>query len=408
MTSNFLNPNTNPNRGASLYPPPIHNLFDSEPQDLSHDAPSGLEHQHHKQFSNFPQQSFATNPHQVLLHPQQQQQLLMQSQQQYSLAQQQQHEQQEQNFQPQPIHHQTFPQQASQRKRTLNVRSKNFQNFSTPPRYGSQMNADPNSTYDSSTDITLSSVATEPNPSASSMHITALNTYPIEHLNLGSFKLNLCSHTTQHNHKQCPFYHNLKDRKRPGNFYSADLCEFAENPENCPNGDMCLKAHNRVEQLYKPEKYKTKFCGHYPLNLHLCEYGTFCSFAHSEYDITIDLIHNFEYDDDFYMFHFKTIWCPFNLTQHDKALCVYAHNWQDYRRKPHLFSYDPLPCPNWKSTDFIATYEEGCPLKDKCTKCHGWKELEYHPMNYKTKHCPSKNCIKGKDCPHYHHMKERR
>ena len=78
----------------------------------------------------------------------------------------------------------------------------------------------------------------------------------------------------------------------------------------------------------------------YPNNLKNCEYETFCSFAHSENDIVIELIHNLEYDDDFYMFYFKSVWCPFNLTQHDKALCVYAHNWQDYRRKPNIYIYE--------------------------------------------------------------------
>jgi hypothetical protein len=50
-----------------------------------------------------------------------------------------------------------------------------------------------------------------------------------------------------------------------------------------------------------------------------CEYGKFCSFAHSEEDISIELIHNLEYDDDFFMFYYKTVWCPYNLTQHDKV-----------------------------------------------------------------------------------------
>ena len=50
-----------------------------------------------------------------------------------------------------------------------------------------------------------------------------------------------------HNHKHCPFYHNNKDRKRPGDFYSTELCEYIERNEPCPYGENCLKAHNRVE-----------------------------------------------------------------------------------------------------------------------------------------------------------------
>lgn len=62
--------------------------------------------------------------------------------------------------------------------------------------------------------------------------------------------------------------------------------------------------------------------------------GDFCSFAHHEFDIKAELIHNLEFDQDFYLFYYKTIWCPFNYINHDRAICVYAHNWQDFRRKP--------------------------------------------------------------------------
>jgi len=254
-----------------------------------------------------------------------------------------------------------------------------------------------------STDVTHSCVMSE--------SITGTSRLPIiEHLDLNSFKIKSCSLNTQHNHKHCPYYHNAKDRKRLGFAFSAELCEYAEKDGmTCPHGEMCPKAHNRVEQLYRPEKYKTKFCTFYPHNLEKCDYGTFCSFAHNENDISIELIHNYEYDEDFYMFHFKTVWCPFNLTQHDKALCVYAHNWQDYRRKPNVCAYDPTPCQNWRSTDFILNYEDGCYFKEKCSKCHGWKENEYHPLNYKSKPCPAgKNCNKGRDCPHFHSLRERR
>lgn len=53
----------------------------------------------------------------------------------------------------------------------------------------------------------------------------------------------------------------------------------------------------------------------------------------------IELIHNLEYDNDFYIFYYKTVWCPFNYINHDRANCVYAHNWQDYRRKPNIIPY---------------------------------------------------------------------
>ena len=282
----------------------------------------------------------------------------------------------------------------------LNVNSTNFSKAyaSSPFIQGESIN----STFDSATDVTHTSIVTDPLVQGNNPQQT------VEHLDLANFKAKPCPLPSQHNHKHCPFYHNSRDRKRPGNMFSSEMCEYAENPDNCPYGDKCPKAHNRVEQLYKPEKYKTKFCSYYPNNLSQCEYGYFCSFAHSEKDIAIELIHNYEYDDDFYMFHFKTAWCPFNLTQHDKALCVYAHNWQDYRRKPQIANYDPVSCPHWKSTDFILNYEDGCPFREKCNKCHGWKEFEYHPLVYKTKPCQGKNCTKGRDCPNFHNNSERR
>lgn len=295
------------------------------------------------------------------------------------------------------------PPTLARKRNNLQVSSSRFTARNLMPVQSLQYVSEPSSLIFDSTDVTHSSVQSE---SISGY----LGTVIIEHLDLANFKVKSCLLNTQHNHKHCPYYHNAKDRKRIGLFYSSDLCEFAEKEILlCPAGDSCLKAHNRVEQLYRPDKYKSKFCTFYPNNLEKCEYGHFCSFAHSETDIVIELIHNYEYDDDFYMFHFKTIWCPFNLTQHDKALCVYSHNWQDYRRRPDHNSYEPTPCSNWKSTDFILNYEDGCPFKEKCSKCHGWKEHEYHPLNYKVKPCPAgKNCQKGRDCPHYHIPREKR
>ena len=231
----------------------------------------------------------------------------------------------------------------------------------------------------------------------------------VHYLDLVNFKLLPCSIKMQHNHKQCQFFHYFKDRKRPGEFYSSDLCEYIEKDMDCPLGDKCYKSHNRVEQLYRPSKYKARFCSFFPNNIQKCEYGDFCSFAHSEQEISIDLIHLYDLDDDFYLFHYKTVMCPFNQSKHDKGLCVYSHNWQDYRRKPNEFYYEPIPCSNWKTTDFVATYEAGCKLDKICEKCHGWKEYDFHPLNWRTKACPNGgNCSKKKECSYYHSLSEKR
>jgi hypothetical protein len=78
------------------------------------------------------------------------------------------------------------------------------------------------------------------------------------------------------------------------------------------------------------------------------------------------------------MFHFKTAWCPF-AESHPIEECVYAHNWQDYRRKPHCYYYTPKQCPLWNNSKLITTYLEGCPNGMLCPNAHGWKEAEYHP-----------------------------
>jgi hypothetical protein len=90
---------------------------------------------------------------------------------------------------------------------------------------------------------------------------------------------------------------------------------------------MCDKAHNRVEEFYHPDKYKAKFCSSYLNKTGECEYGEFCSFAHSDEELSIELIEKFEPDMDFYLFHFKTVWCPYKENDHERDVCVYAHNW---------------------------------------------------------------------------------
>ena len=135
--------------------------------------------------------------------------------------------------------------------------------------------------------------------------------------------------------------------------YSPDFCKT-----KCCDV-KCKLSHSKCERLYHIEKYKSKFCTKYASE---CDYREWCSFAHSDQDIKTPLIHKMPRDREFYMFYFKTEWCPFNH-EHNKAQCVYAHNWQDFRRKPHLFDYSASElCEKWQSGTFITHYKEGCPL----------------------------------------------
>lgn len=234
-----------------------------------------------------------------------------------------------------------------------------------------------------------------------------LQNYPAMATELQTFKTQPCSLQFQHNHKHCPFFHSAKDRRRIPGCYTADRCEEGEN-EVCAQGDSCQKSHSMVERLYHPDKYKTKYCIKFPNRLSECEYGEYCCFAHLDEELKVELIHNLERDEDFYLFYFKTVWCPY-IHEHNKAMCVYAHNWQDFRRKPHLFDYLPIMCPNWQSETFICTYKEGCPFEQTCKYSHGWKEQLYHPKFYKINPCPdSPACQNKKDCPYFHGSKDRR
>ena len=169
------------------------------------------------------------------------------------------------------------------------------------------------------------------------------NRNPVLMLDLMTFKTQPCRNQLAHNPKKCFFYHeaNKKDRRRPPTIYTSELCSYADR---CSQGDNCYKAHNRVEDFYHPEKYKSKFCQNYPHKVESCDYGELCAFAHSESELSVDFLEKMEPDDDFYIFHFKTVWCPFSDKEHQRDCCVYAHNWQDFRRKPHTYNYSKDQC----------------------------------------------------------------
>lgn len=94
----------------------------------------------------------------------------------------------------------------------------------------------------------------------SKVHHRTGKTLILRHLNLKDFKKFECTKkSSAHNHKSCYFYHSIKDKRRDDDFYTPELCKFADT-EKCPKKDRCRRAHNRVERLYHKDKYKTKFC----------------------------------------------------------------------------------------------------------------------------------------------------
>jgi hypothetical protein len=151
------------------------------------------------------------------------------------------------------------------------------------------------------------------------------------------------------------------DYRRDPSCHSAELCDHA-NTNDCPRGKSCGRAHTRPERLYHPDRYKTKYCTTFNIRgaSKKCHYGNYCSFAHNIEELKLRLIEFLRKDQDFYLFYFKTEWCPYN-NEHNKARCVYAHNYQDFRRSPFLFDYQPDMCPNWEGADFVTSLKEGCP-----------------------------------------------
>lgn len=232
------------------------------------------------------------------------------------------------------------------------------------------------------------------------------------HLILENFKTSPCPQKTEHNRIKCPFYHSSKDYRRNASLcrYTSFKCPHSSEGKPCHQGDACSYCHNSVELNYHPNNYKRRFCIYFPDNLDKCKFGEYCSYAHSDQDLLGELLHNYRFDPDFFMFHYKTAFCPITHITHDRSLCVYAHNWQDYRRKPNKYFLQPEVCPDWNNSKVVIQYEEGCPRGFNCSFCHGWKEPEFHPFVYKTKKCESskENCPRLNACPYYHTPDEQR
>lgn len=242
----------------------------------------------------------------------------------------------------------------------------------------------------------------------------------IEPFDLATFKVLPCTRGrgAPHDRKLCPFYHNLRDRRREPGSYVAEPCDECFDvetppPGRCKNGDNCQKCHNRLELLYHPDVFKLRFCSTFP-DVSSCQRGAFCAFAHSEKEIGKDKLFSEEEErsgtDDFYMYRFKTLWCPFGR-QHDWHNCHYAHTYQDWRRAPEL-GYGSEPCPHWVKNLALSDYARRCPNGFLCQYSHGSKEQLYHPSYYKTMPCTdwtnNLKCPRRDLCAFFHDPGERR
>lgn len=218
-----------------------------------------------------------------------------------------------------------------------------------------------------------------------------------QHLNLDVFKVLPCQNQLPHSNNKCPYYHNQNDMRRSSNIYSSQLCEQGTE---CLSQGQCPKCHSKTELLYHPDNYKTQFCRAY-FEKNQCKMDIFCPFAHFEDEIQIELLHQMKPDIDFFLFYYKTVVCPFYWKKHDTEKCVYAHGSADFRRNPHLFFYEPNEC-------FYYTENILCPYGNYCKNAHSTKEIEFHPIKYKTRICNQTFCKNRETCSFAHDRKDYR
>lgn len=108
----------------------------------------------------------------------------------------------------------------------------------------------------------------------------------------------------------------------------------------------------------------------------------------------------------FYMFKYKSAWCPNKKDSHDSKSCIYAHHTRDFRRPPDIFKYLPEDCDTLVKgigyeilTELTYLYRwDKCDKGLKCNKCHTTVERLYHPDKYKRIFCdvsPPSFCFKN-------------
>jgi hypothetical protein len=89
-----------------------------------------------------------------------------------------------------------------------------------------------------------------------------------------------------------------------------------------------------------------------------CQYGEYCALAHSDLELKIKPLHLLPVNNNFLLFEFKSVFCPFSKLEHDRYTCVYAHNWQDFKR-PFFHDLKPIMCKAWDKEKEILVYTEG-------------------------------------------------
>lgn len=230
--------------------------------------------------------------------------------------------------------------------------------------------------------------------------------YKYRHLDLTNYKTNKCRSNQKHSKATCFNYHSdLTDKRRnlTTDYHSHIRCTDME----CVNAH-CKYAHNNFEEFYHPNNYKKVLCYFY-FGKGYCKYEQFCNYGHYMEELKIEFLHLYKYDAYFFIFKFKTVLCPLIYFEHSKVNCVYSHNIQDFKRT-NVNAFIPIKCTSWKYDMGNKNYKRDCTRGMLCKFAHGWKEINYHPLIYKTKKCryTIEECKYQYKCPYYHEESEKR
>jgi len=109
----------------------------------------------------------------------------------------------------------------------------------------------------------------------------------------------------------------------------------------------------------------------------------------------------------FYMFRYKSCWCPNRKKSHDSKSCIFAHHMRDFRRPPEIFNYSSEDCEAAMNNKDSEYSWELCPNGLLCNKSHTTVERLYHPDKYKRINCDRGRCNKSEICAFYHNQQER-
>jgi hypothetical protein len=202
--------------------------------------------------------------------------------------------------------------------------------------------------------------------------------------------------------------------------------KYARNPNALPIEQFCSRqffgplaiALSLVKPPYSLGNFSLKFLqilsdvnmqrnNNQPSPMRMQQSYSSNSVAAMSKDLALEICLNEMPKDQFYMYKYKTVYCPALNLKHDWNTCIYAHWVYDYRRPPDIYQYKPEICP------LVAEDRGGlCKDGETCKFAHSHLEKLFHPSRYKIFPCESLRkkiqCNRKEPCAFYHNNEERR